>query len=119
MEEPDSDLVRHAMQVADAWFICRIGFVEALRAVGLAAGRRATLTLRDEWPAFTVVEVDQRLVERAADLALEHDLRSLGALHLAAVLLLPSDALELATWDRRLHLAARASGLRVLPDALP
>ena len=30
------------MHAADAWYICRIGFVETFRAVGLAAGASAT-----------------------------------------------------------------------------
>lgn len=107
------------MQQADAWYTCRIGFVETFRAVGLGAGRSATDALLEEWPAFGVVEVDPALAERAANLALEHDLQSLDALHLAAALLLPFEELQLATWDRRLHAAARASGLRVLPDAIP
>lgn len=106
------------MQRADAWYTCRIGFVETFRAVGLAAGRSATDALLEEWPAFGVVEVDQGLAERAASLALERDLRSLDALHLAAALLLPFEELQLATWDRRLHAAALASGLRVLPATL-
>lgn len=118
MAESDSELLRSAMQRADAWYICRIGFVETFRAVGLAAGGSATDALLEEWPAFGVVEVDQGLAERAAELAVERDLRSLDALHLAAALLLPFEDFQLATWDRRLHAAARACGLRVLPGAL-
>ena len=38
---------------------------------------------------FGVVEIDQRLVEEAASLAIDRALRSLDALHLAAALLLP------------------------------
>lgn len=117
--EPGSDAVRTAMQAADGWYICRIGFVETIRAVGLAAGERATRTVREELPSFGVVEVDEELAERAAQLVLEDDLRSLDALHLAAALLLPSDQLVLATWDRRLHASARAHQLDVLPEALP
>ncbi len=119
MAEPGSDLVRAAMQAADAWYIRRIGFVETFRAVGLAAGGGTTRVMLQEWPAFGVVEVDQDLVERAARLALKRDLRSLDALHLAAALLLPSEDLVLATWDRRLHAAARSHRLSVLPEALP
>ena len=106
------------MQTADAWYTCRIGFVETFRAVGLAAGERATRVMLQEWPAFGVVEVDQDLVERAARLALDADLRSLDALHLAAALLLPDEDLVLATWDRRLHAAARSHRLKVLPEVL-
>jgi uncharacterized protein len=114
--EPDSELVRDAMAGGDAWFMCRVGFVETLRAVGLVAGTQAAKAFADEWPAFGVVEIDQALVESAAALALERGLRSLDSLHLAAALLLGGDGLLVATWDRRLHTAARAEGLELLPQ---
>lgn len=119
MAEPGSNTVRTAMQAADGWYICRVGFVETIRAVGLAAGERATRAVRREWPSFGIVEVDEELAERAAQLVLEDDLRSLDALHLASALLLPPDELVLATWDRRLHASARAHQLEVLPAVLP
>ncbi len=106
------------MNAADGWFMCRIGYVEAVRAVGLAAGEAATRHLRDEWPAFGIIEVDQRLVENAAAIAVEHELRSLDALHLAAALVLPADELALATWDHRLHAAAGSAGLSLVPPSL-
>ncbi len=116
--EPGSDVVRAAMEQADGWFMCRIGFVETARAVSLAAGERVVRGFRTEWPAFGVVELDQDLAERAAGLAAAGVLRSLDALHLAAALLLPRADLRLATWDRRLHRAAVEEGLRVLPERL-
>lgn len=106
------------MDRADDWYICRAGFVETVRAVGLAAGMAATSAVTEEWPAFGVVEIDQPLVEHAAALALERDLRSLDSLHLAAALVLPADGLIFATWDRRLHAAAGAAGLDLLPAGL-
>jgi predicted nucleic acid-binding protein len=107
------------MQHADGWFMCRAGFVETVRAVGLAAGVAAARAVKEEWPAFGIVEVDQTLVEHAATLALQRDLRSLDSLHLAAALVLPGDDLTFVTWDRRLHAAAAAERLRVFPEALP
>ncbi len=98
--------------------MCRIGFVETLRAVGLSAGQTAAKTVREEWSAFSVIEVDQRLVEDAAKLAIDHELRSLDALHIAAALILPRDDLLLATWDRRLHTAAGAEGPALIPEGL-
>src|SRR5919106_1280388 len=59
--EPGSEVVRDAMAEADGWYICRVGFVETVRAVGVAAGAPATKAVKDEWPAFAVVEVDQSL----------------------------------------------------------
>jgi len=116
--EPGTDLVRDVMGRADGWYMCRAGFVETVRAVGLVAGPGATKAVEDEWPTFGVVEVDQPLVEHAAALAADRGLRSLDSLHLAAALLLPGDDLVFATWDRRLHVAVAAEGLQLLPAAL-
>ncbi len=106
------------MDRADGWFICRIGYVETVRAVGLSAGQAAATTMREEWPAFSVIEVDQRLAEDATKLAITRELRSMDALHLAAALMLPQEDLQLATWDRRLHAAAQAEGLALVPETL-
>jgi predicted nucleic acid-binding protein len=116
--ESGSDVVREAMDGADGWFMCRIGFVETVRAVGMTAGRPAAKAVREEWPAFGVVEVDQRLAEEAAELALSHGLRSLDALHLAAALMLPHEDRVLTSWDHRLHTAARAEGFKLIPEML-
>jgi uncharacterized protein len=116
--EPGSKLVREAMAVADIWFVCRVGYVETVRAIGLAAGTSATRAATQEWPAFAIVEVEQPLVEHAAALARDHDMRSLDAIHLAAALVLPRDGLRFATWDRRLHRAAQAEGLEPTPLSL-
>jgi predicted nucleic acid-binding protein len=61
----------------------------------------------------------QRLVEHAAELAIDLDLRSLDALHLAAALVLPREELLIATWDRRLHAAAHTTGLPLIPETVP
>jgi predicted nucleic acid-binding protein len=106
------------MDRAEGWFMCRVGFVETVRAVGLSAGQAAATNVRQEWTAFGVIEVDQRLVEDAAKFAIARELRSMDALHLAAALMLPRDDLLLATWDRRLHEAARAEGLALTPERL-
>lgn len=107
------------MQHADGWFICRVGFIETFRAVSLAGGGAAGRAFRREWPAFGVVEVDERLAEDAARLSLEYGLRSLDALHLAAALVLPGRGLTFATCDQRLHAGAVAEGLAVLPTDAP
>ena len=67
---------------------------------------------------FDVIEVAGRLAEEAAELAIDRELRSLDALHLAAALTLPTEDLLLATWDRRLHAAAGAEGLGLVPETL-
>jgi hypothetical protein len=54
--EPGSDLVREAMAQAEPWFMCRVGFVETVRAVELAGGRTAAKSVTEEWPVLAVVE---------------------------------------------------------------
>ena len=116
--EPASDVVRQTMGQAEEWFICRVGYVEVVRALGLTGGKPPVRAFREEWGAFGVVAVDQDLVEAAAELTRGHDLRSLDALHLAAALLVQDRDLVIATWDCRLHAAARKEGIAVVPERL-
>jgi predicted nucleic acid-binding protein len=118
VEEEGSESVQSVMEDASAWSMCRIGYVETVRAVALAGGRKAVKRVEADWLSFDVIEVDQALTEHAAELALSTELRSLDALHLAAALVLPSEDLTVATWDTRLHRAARGQGLETLPTAL-
>jgi len=118
VEEEGSDSLIEAMQVAGAWAMCRIGYVETARAVRLAAGKVAAKRFIADWPSFEVVEVDGSLAEHAAGLAFAEGLRSLDALHLAAALLLVAPELTFATWDLRLHRAAERRGLTVFPPEL-
>ncbi len=118
VEEEGSDLVLSAMGDADAWSMCRIGYVETIRAVALAGGRKAIKKVEVDWLSFDVVEVDAALAEDATELAISENLRSLDALHLASALVLPSEDLTVATWDVRLHRAARAHDLATLPANL-
>ncbi len=103
------------MDRADGWFVCRVGFVETTRAIALSAGRSSVRAFENEWPAFGIVEVTQDLVEHAARLVATRELRSLDALHLAAALVIADADLVLATWDRRLHAAAAAERLPLVP----
>lgn len=118
VEEDGSDDVLRAMDAAAGWSMCRIGFVETVRAVALAGGREAIATIEDDWLAFDVIELDRRLAGHAAELAVTTELRSLDAMHLAAALVLPAEDLTVATWDVRLHRAARGHGLATLPADL-
>lgn len=115
--EEGSDEVLAAMD-ANAWAMCRVGFVETSRAVRIGGEKADVKRFERDWVAFYVVEVDTGLTERAAELAAAHRLRTLDALHLAAAVSLPLGDLVLATWDRRLHEAAGAEGLQVFPETL-
>ncbi len=118
IEEAGSDLLTEAMDGSRATSTCRIGFVETVRAIAMSGNRRDVKKMESEWGLLDIVEVNQVLTEHAAELAVSQGLRSLDALHLAAALSLPDTDLTFATWDRRLHRAARDQGLRTLPAAL-
>ena len=47
--EEGSEAVRVAMAAESAWWTCRIGFVETVRAVGLASGAGAVRAVKREW----------------------------------------------------------------------
>jgi predicted nucleic acid-binding protein len=94
-------------------------YLEVVRAVGLKAGELGARRVRGEWPACSVIELDQSLAERVARLAVATGLRTLDALHLAAALTLPTESVIFATWDLRLHRVARERGMRTLPTTLP
>jgi len=116
--EAGSDEVRVAMAEAEKVTSCRLAFVETVRAVGLRTGTQGVLRFKNEWRDVNVVEIDQGLAERAAEIALATELRALDAIHLAAALSLSVGRPVFATWDARLHRAAREHGLRTLPATL-
>lgn len=118
LREGGSDAIVAAMDAEEAWSSCRICFLETARAVGRARNTRALWDVELDWREFDVVEIDRGLTERAAEVAIGSGLRSLDALHLAAALSLDAVGLTFATWDTRLHRAARKHGLRTLPMAL-
>jgi predicted nucleic acid-binding protein len=118
VDEIGSDVVGVAMSRADTCSICRVGYVETVRAVA-RGGEPDDLTRVDrDWMGFHIVEVDRSVTETAAHLGIKAGLRTLDALHLAAALSLAGAEIVFATWDARLHRAAQARGLRTLPAVL-
>jgi uncharacterized protein len=62
-----------------------------------------------------VVSVADRLVERAAELAVSSDLRAADAIHLATALAVMEADSVFVTWDKRLRQAADQAGLVTAP----
>lgn len=118
VKEVGSDLVVEVMECADAYKMCRIGFVETVRAVARGGKPDDVEKVESDWTRVDVIEVDGALAEHAARLAVCHRLRTLDALHLAAALAVVDDDPTFVTWDARLHRAAHEQGLRTLPVAL-
>jgi uncharacterized protein len=118
LDEEGSAEVLAAMVPEVKWSMCRVGYVETARAVALGEEPADVERLKREWSFFDIIEISQGLVEHAASLAISTGLRALDAMHLAAALTLPPAELTFATWDIRLHRAARERGLRTLPAKL-
>jgi predicted nucleic acid-binding protein len=118
VKEGGSEMLVDAMDAASDWSMCRIGFVETVRAVACGGDAEDVERFEQDWINFDIVEVDRELAERAAEIARATRLRALDALHLAAALRLGDDAPTFATWDARLHRAAHRHGLRTLPASL-
>lgn len=83
--------------------------------------RRAVLSFRQDWRSlFFVVSVDQRIVNRAMDIAESHGLRGYDAVHVADALVIQHDQqirglddLTFVSADREQLAAAAAEGLAV------
>src|SRR5437868_5869360 len=93
VDEPDSWTVRAAVTNDPAVATVRISYAETAAALASAArlGRvvdqvAAMGRFQRDWMIWAHVELDQALVESAADLAARYALRGYDAVHLAAVL---------------------------------
>jgi predicted nucleic acid-binding protein len=119
VDEVGSDTIVAEMNRADSCSICRVGYVETVRAVARGGELQDVERAERDWLSLRVIEVDPEVTEQAASLSVKTGLRTLDALHLAAALTLPVEHITFATWDVRLHRVARELGLRMLPTTLP
>jgi len=74
-----------------------------------------------EWESLIRLQLTEVLIYRAANLAWEHGLRGYDAVHLAASLFwqdMLGDPVTLASYDRQLWDAAKATGLIAWPESL-
>jgi predicted nucleic acid-binding protein len=124
LEEPGAAAARQAWEMADPQICSRLAFVEARAA--LAAAHRAgrldagqLVVLKRRFAEMTVqaavVDVDEALVDVAADLAEKHALRGYDAVHLAAALAAATPLFVSADADQLR--AAHAENLAILDPA--
>lgn len=114
---PHRSVIVDAMAGDPLWCASALARAEALGMVDRVCDvatdsdhvRRA---LRDDWERIHVVPVDQRCLDRAAELTREHPLRTVDALHLAAADRLPSPV-TYVTFDPRQIPVALALGFDV------
>ena len=111
IEEPESERLAAWLERRPDRASCALLRTEAIRSVrphgpdAVAAARSALRTIR-------LVQLDERLLDAAAELEIEA--RSLDAIHVAAALALGRDLAELVTYDRRMERAARELGITVV-----
>jgi predicted nucleic acid-binding protein len=121
--EAGSDLVRTAVEQAEAIAVSRIAWVEAHAAfarrvreesLDAAAIEDARAALSGDWPHYVVLEVDQALVELAAEYADTFALRAYDSMQLAAAFVtarLTEEDVRFACFDLRLNKAAKVLGM--------
>ena len=123
-----SDQVHQAAHQVEILAVSRIAWAE----FHAALARRARMVPADEpmldqarsalanhWENFFVVEVSQPVVERAGEQAELYALRAYDAVQLATASYLADQsgqAVQFASFDRRLNKAATAQGMATLPQ---
>lgn len=123
VREPGSEAVKALAAESEAVAACRIAWAEFHAAVARhardhprdqAPAEEARQRLAADWPRILVLEVTQRLVERAGELADAFALRGYDAVQLAAAAetwQVSGIETRFACFDRRLNRAARLLGL--------
>jgi uncharacterized protein len=124
--ESGAEQARLLWEQASEVVTSRLAWAEGLAAVAAARrGQRlteegqatATRLLRACFERCTVVSLADQLVDRAGELAGDHDLRAADALDLATALAVTEADSVFVTWDKRLRQAATRAGLVTAPAA--
>ncbi len=124
VDEPGSDDAALLWDGADSVFTSRVAHPEVRAALAAAqrggrlddrAHRQAKAGWAELHAALRLVEVTPQLEHSAGEFAEKHRLGGFDAVHLASALTLELAGVVVATWDGRLHQAARAVGLPTLP----
>ncbi len=115
LDEPEQEECRRLLSGDPEPATARVSLVEVRRNLvrRLRGGERARARAEfdRDWEIIALVEVDESVCERAAELAEATGVRSLDAVHLSAAERVGGDFL---TYDRRQAEAARAMGWTVL-----
>lgn len=114
---PHRAVIVEAMAADPVWCASALAHAEALGMVDRVCdlpidSDRVRRALRDDWERIHVIPLDQRCLDRAAELTREHPLRTVDALHLAAADRLPRPV-TFVTFDPRQIPVALALGFVV------
>jgi len=127
IDEPGRDEVMTLWDAADAVVTSRLAHPEVVGAIATArrVGRLTNPRAREarrSWDRFRqglrLVELSRIVEESAGDLVASHRLSGADAVHLASAIALADASVVMATFDVRLHAAARSASLRTLPARL-
>lgn len=121
VEEPESVEARRLLVDPTTWTTGRHTVVEVRRNLArVLAGsslERIRTWFEDHWVDVTVVELNELVCNRAAELAELTGVRTMDALHLgAAAQAGATEGLPIVTFDRGMRVAARSLGWCVLPE---
>lgn len=115
LEEEAADRTEAALAADPFWMTGRHTRIEVRRNLARTLRGRALKSARDafegDWRRTNIVELDAGLIDRAAAVAEQTNVRTLDALHIAAALTV--GVTTFVTLDRRQARAARALGLAV------
>jgi len=93
-------------------------YVEVIRNLARLESSSGSQSVEEEFEnlfaRMSIIEIDESVWSRAADVARASGVKSLDAVHLAAASALGDSVLEFATFDRRLAVAARNLGMVVV-----
>jgi predicted nucleic acid-binding protein len=126
--EPTSQACRRFWDDADAVVSCRLLYVEAAAALAQAhrmsrlddaAHRRSRKLLDRLWAEMDVVEIDETLVDAAADVAFDCALRGYDSIHCAAAAQLADPNLVAASGYRKLLAAWGEVGVATYDTTTP
>ena len=121
VEESESVEARRLLVDPTTWTTGRHTIVEVRRNLArVLTGpslERIRTWFEDHWVDVTVVELNELVCDRAAELAELTGIRTMDALHLAAAAQAgATEGLPIVTFDRGMRVAAHSLGWRVLPE---
>jgi predicted nucleic acid-binding protein len=118
VEEPDSSQSNRLLDADQDWLTAAIAEVEVRRVLAMRLEGAALVDARADflrdWERTAVVALDATTLGQAAALAEATRIRSLDAIHLAALTRAGSRSTRMVTFDIRLAAAARSLGWPVV-----
>jgi uncharacterized protein len=125
MTEEGADMVVSVWELATSRVTSHAAYPEVRAALAAAKrrGRIDEVALRDAvidlellFGSMHRIALEQDLAWRAGTLAEHHALRGYDSVHLASMVGMGAPRVVVATWDKKLALAASQRGLAVVPD---